>query len=137
MQSAWLLGGGAGLGAAILCMTGNLWRGDRHTLTTIPDLLTGLALVLLIGLGARRAMRWYPEDKRRAGIRAAGGAGLAFGLAMGVFAWWYFTSPSMAVSVAMAVGSALGNGLSGLVIGLLNVQAVTGPRLREVLGWQS
>ncbi len=125
MQTAWLLGGGTGVAAAIVCIMSNVWRGDRHSITTMPDIATGLAIVWLIGLGARRAMRWYPQDRRRAGGRAAGGAALAFGLAMGLFAWRSFTSQAM----DMAIGTALTNGAFAVVIGLLNVQAVTGPRL--------
>ncbi len=134
MQSAWLLGGGGGLGAAIVCAMSNVWRGNRHTMSTMPDIVTGLALLVLIGFGVRRAMRWYPEDRRHAGVRAASGAALAFGLALGLFGWRYFASHA----IDMAVATAVGNGAFALVIGLLNVQAVTGPRLslRKALGWR-
>lgn len=132
MQSAWLLVSGAGLGAAVVCIAGNVWQGDGHTISTMPDIVTGLATVLLIAFGARRAMRWYSGDKRHAGVRAAAGAALAFGVAMGVFGWRYFTDQA----VFMTVGSALSNGAFALAIGLLNVQVVTGPRLsrRRALG---
>jgi len=79
VQSAWLLGGGAGLGGALICILSNVWQGARHTISTMPDIVSALAIVLLIGFGARRAMRCYSEDKRQAGVRAAGGAALAFG----------------------------------------------------------
>lgn len=76
MQSAWLLGSGAGLLAAMVSIVGNVWRGDQHTFSILPGFITGLTVVLLLGFGARRAMRRCPEDRRGVGARAAGGAAL-------------------------------------------------------------
>ena len=45
-----LLGGGAGLGAGILCILSNVRLGDRLLMSTLPRIATGLA-VLLIGFG--------------------------------------------------------------------------------------
>ena len=123
MRSPWFPGAAAGFAAAVASGLGNVMVGDRHRISTMPDVVTGLAAILIIGIGARRAMRVHPANTRRAGLRAAAGAAISFGLSMGVFGWSYLANHPLDIAL---VGT-IANAVFALVIGLLHVRVAAAP----------
>jgi hypothetical protein len=108
MTSPWVRGGAAGLLAGAIAVASNLRRGDLHSISTFPDLLTFVVAGTLVWLavwGVRTDDRVHANHARR---QTALVASSTFAVCIGAFAWRYLPSSSI-----LLAGSAA---LSGFVL---------------------
>jgi lipopolysaccharide export LptBFGC system permease protein LptF len=102
------IGIAAGLALAGFSITGNLLRGDRHLVSTVPDVLTGAAMGLVLMLGVWRAVRQHPANARTAGQQATLAASSVFAACLAAFAFGYLPIHSLGLaSLAGLIGFVL------------------------------
>lgn len=91
------VGVAVGLVVSGLSIAGNLWRGDPHLVSTVPDLFTALTVVAVIALGVCLVVFQQPAT-RAAGPRATLVASSVCAACLGMFTLAYL--PSHTVTIA-------------------------------------
>ena len=124
-MSARSVGVAVGLVITALSIAGNLWRGDPHLVSTVPNLLTALVMAAVTFLGVYGAATREPATPGAGQIvtRAASGV---FAACLGTFTLIYLSS------VVIAGFAALTGFVTVFVIGFVS-SFVVGRILRRAL----
>ena len=96
-MSARSVGVAVGLVVSGLSIAGNLWRGDPHLVTTVPDVFTALVMAAVICLGLYRV-----ATQEQVAVGASQGviraASVVFAVCLGTFTLIYLPSHSLLIA---------------------------------------
>ena len=115
-----------GLLCAAVSIIGNVLRGDRHTLSLAPDLLSLLAITALLFIGLEAQCRRLPDrtEQRRAGMRTALIVALVFAASLAAFTGIWIPTRDVPLTVAaLASTFAVSMALGGLFVWLRTSKA--------------
>ena len=101
-MSARSVGVAVGLVVSGLSIAGNLWRGDPHLVTTVPDGFTALVMATVICLGVYRIATQEPATLG-ASHGVTGAASVVFAFCLGTFTLIYLPSHSLIIAGFAAV----------------------------------
>ena len=92
----------AGAAAAAVSIASNLWKNDPHLVSTAPDVVTALAMGVVLFVTLRFAVLQHPANAGRAGLHATLAAAIVFAVCTGTFTLWYLPVHSWALAAFSA-----------------------------------